>query len=93
MQLREAGSCVFQEKIKGEQAEKGWGVLGEGCCPSPNRVLEPDGAHEAFSQMKRIRLGRHAALGIVVSPFLPFSKIRRESQGDLRGRPSSRDLV
>lgn len=61
--------------------DEGWrgtgadeGVLGEDRCLSLSRLLEPDGAHDASSQMEWIRLVRHASLRIHSVPLPPPPK-------------------
>lgn len=77
MQLREAGS-FFQGKMTAERAgegqERAGVVLGGDHRLSLSRLLEPDRAPEASSQMERISLVRHVSSEHAVSPFLPSPK-------------------
>lgn len=54
--LRAAGSSCFPGKMKAERAGagSGGGELGEDRCLSFGRLLEPDGAQDAASQMEQL---------------------------------------
>lgn len=56
-----------------------------------HRLLEPDGAPDAGTQMELIRHGRHTSLRIHSVPLLP-PRQNEESQGDSGRRPDPWDL-
>lgn len=94
--MREAESVSFQGKMKAGQAAEGperWGCSGEDHCLSLSRLLEPGGAMMHRPGWSGSGSSVNLPSRYSVSPSLPLSQIRRESQGDLGGQPASWELL
>lgn len=94
--MREAESVSFQGKTKAGQAAEGlerWGCSAEDHCLGLSRLLEPGGALMHHPRWSGSGSSDMLPSGYSVSRSLPLSQIRRESQGDLGGRPASWELL
>lgn len=77
--------------MKEKPAREGWSCGLLGSTVPQLRLLEPDGVHDAGTQMERIRHVRHTSLRIHSVPLLP-PRQNEESQGDSRRWPDPWDL-